>query len=146
MEMENVTNRGTRRNKKAPLRDEINRLLKEQNVKLKEQGIKPLFMDTKYNEKNVLLQIDKPRRVNLSVTPEIYQKALKVGSEVEKLIKFDTNPCSSKFWYGLLEIVDNSLDVLYEQKKDAETHYAVGDRIMERFKFKTEEKRRALGG
>ena len=139
--MDNVTDRQVKRNKRAPLREEINRLLKEQNDKLKEQGIKPLFMDTKYNEKNVLLQIDKPRRVNLSVTPEIYQKALKVGGEVDELIKLDTNPCSSKFWYGLLEIVNNSLDVLYEKKKEAELFQAKHDQIMETFKFKKNVKR-----
>jgi len=134
--MENVTKGRVRRNRKAPLQEEIAQVLRDRNQELRQDGLEPLSMERAYNEKGVPLRIDSSMRVNLSVTPELYQKALRVGSEVEMLIKLDINPASSRYWYGLLDIVADSLDVLREKKKEAEAFQAHHDAIMAAFKFK----------
>ena len=124
------------RNRRSRFKEELAAVLKERNQEMRQDGLSPISMETQINQSGVVLQIDRPTRVNLSVTPEMYQRALSVGSEVEKLIKLDINPLSTKYWYGLLDIVADSLEVLREKRKEADELQARHDAIMATFKFK----------
>lgn len=121
-----------RRNKKSPLRDEIRRLEKEEKQKRKADGLYPQISETTEDKKDLLLQINKPKRVNLHVTPEIYETAVKVihGNKTTKLVN---DPLSAKFWYGLLYDHYQALMLLDEVKEDIRIKEEQVMKLKERF-------------
>ena len=120
------------RNKKAPLKEEIARIKKERKQEMRADGLNPRILDLTAGEKGLLLQIDRPQRVNLHVTPEIYQKAVMVLSE-NKTTKLVNDPLSAKFWYGILEDHHNALMILESARMDVKDLDEEADGIRERF-------------
>ena len=125
------------RNKKAPLKEEIARIKKERKQELRADGLNPKILDSTSGENGLLLQIDKPVRVNLHVTPELYRKAVEV-IQANETTKLTNDPLSAKFWYGLLEDHHNTLDYLKEAKLEAKEYEGKAAFIRQRFNLRNE--------
>jgi hypothetical protein len=103
--------------KKAPLQEEIKRLEHEQKIKDRSQGLSPASTVSSYGKSGVLNQINKPKKVQLWITPELYRECVAV-IEGNQTTLTQGDPLSAPFWYGLLADHHNALITLQQKKQD----------------------------
>lgn len=104
--------------KKESLGEKVEAEYKRQIRERKLDALKEQSRVKGLDEKGRLLQIRKPKRVNLHITPELYEEGKQVADTVMETYKLNNDPLSAKFWYDLLVLVNFALEIIEVKKKN----------------------------